>query len=130
MPYARRYRPTPGVKNKTETAYALHLDSLILKGHVQSYSFESETLKLAPDCRYTPDFRVLRPTVHIKNEPWTPDTIEFHEVKGSRAKGLKPFVEDDALVKIKLASVLHPMYKFVIVWFSKSDNEWLKREIN
>jgi len=39
----------------------------------------------------------------------------------------KPYIEDDALVKIKAAAEMHP-YKFIIVW--KGKNGWEKREIN
>lgn len=72
--------------------------------------------------------------------------IEFHEVKGTIRKKrtvgklgdqlnlpieltvTKPFIEDDALVKIKAAAELHP-YKFILVW-KGMNGAWEKREIN
>ena len=57
-------------------------------------------------------------------------TVEFHEVKGTTRKKKiitledgtkffekkpKPYIEDDALVKIKTAAEQHP-YKFILVW--------------
>lgn len=60
--------------------------------------------------------------------------IEFHEVKGTtrkrQSKGTvaKPFIEDDAMVKIKAAAELHP-YKFILTW-KGLNGQWEKREIN
>ena len=113
--YARRYHKK-GEMNKTEEAYSQHLQNLLFEGHILEWKYEPETLKLGKDCRYTPDFRVVS-----KEE-----IIEFHEVKG-RSKD-KPYIEDDALVKIKTAAELHP-YKFVICWKARAGN-WEKREIN
>lgn len=126
--------------NGTEKDYGAYLELLKKSGEILDYSFECETLKIGQDCRYTPDFRVIRqvcsddPTVPMYSE------IEFHEVKGTVRKKrtnqieslpalqTKPFIEDDALVKIKAAAVLHP-YKFIIVW-KGIGGQWEKREIN
>ncbi len=125
---------SPRQMNNTEKQYAQHLEMLRLAGEIESYSYEPETLRIGNDCRYTPDFRVLRNDPHISitasSEVQVPFyTIEFHEVKGTARKGpkSKPFVEDDALVKIKSAAENHP-YKFIIVW--KNGTVWEKREIN
>lgn len=115
----KAYR-APGEMNKTEAAYAMHLESLRRAGLITAYAFEAETLKIGPNCRYTPDFRVITQPDGI---------IEFHEVKGSRCKGTKPYAEDDAIVKIKAASALHP-YKFILTWYCKPEKKWLQREIN
>ncbi len=144
---ARAYRPKmkPGQMNKTEMAYRDHLELLKKAGDILDYSFECETLKIGPDCRYTPDFRVIKldkcDDVHEdKFYPSGVEFIEFHEVKGTVRKkntfgtkpGItlttKPFVEDDALAKIKMASAIHP-YKFILVWKGLNGN-WEKREIN
>lgn len=123
--HARAYRPKmkKGAMNLTEKAYGEHLAKLKLAGEIIDYSYEPETLKIGPDCRYTPDFRVERHTETTHLGLYS--IIEFHEVKGTR-KG-KMFAEDDALVKIKAASEMHP-YKFIIVWHDKT--AWRSKEIN
>lgn len=132
---ARAYRPKlkKGEMNNTERAYAEHLAKLKLAGEIEDFSFESETLKIGPDCRYTPDFRVLSYSTEPPSQCYT--HIEFHEVKGSRIVKTKSghsvskaYTEDDALVKIKAASEMHP-YKFIIVWKGQN-GQWEKREIN
>jgi hypothetical protein len=122
-----KYYPRPhqkkGVMNRTEEAYSLHLELLKKAGQILDWRYEPETLKIGPDCRYTPDFRVISKDL---NYPENSPIIEFHEVKGT-TKG-KPYIEDDALVKIKVASELHP-YKFIIVWRGLG-GRWMTREIN
>jgi hypothetical protein len=59
------------------------------------HMFEAVTLKLADDCRYTPDFMVIADD----------DVVEFHEVKGG-------FWRDDAKVKIRVAAQMYPMFRF------------------
>ena len=86
-----------GTMNKTEQAYAHHLDWLKSEGEVLEYRFESVTLRLAKRTRYTPDFMLIMDD----------GTIELHEVKG--------FWRDDARVKIKVAAEMYPMFRFVAV---------------
>mgnify|MGYP001559345674 CR=1 FL=1 len=136
----RAYRPLhkPGTMNKTELEYSRHLDEMKRVGLILDWKFEVETLKLGPDCRYTPDFRVLRQEKNLIASYGTEGEqqviIEFHEVKGTRKvklKGLqytRPFVEDDALVKVKSAAEQHP-FKFIIVW-KGLNGKWETREIN
>lgn len=160
----RAYRPRhkPGRMNNTEFEYSKHLELLKRIGEIVDYSFECETLKIGDDCRYTPDFRVIKSeTIYIHElgtgdhtgfgavmNPHTTQYIEFHEVKGTLRKKrtadsilshnshesktsqniTKPFIEDDALVKIKAASELHP-YKFILVW-KGLNGQWERREIN
>ncbi len=82
--------------NQTETEYeAMWLIPMKLSGEIECYWFESFTLVLGPDCRYTPDFMVMR----------TDGLLEFHEVKG-------PYVQEDAWVKFKTAAGRYP-FKFV-----------------
>ena len=83
-------RLKPGQMNKTETAYRDHLRALKAAGEVLDFRFEAITLKLAQDLRYTPDFFVLKPD----------GSIEFHEVKGSRA-----IFRDDAKAKLSLIHI-------------------------
>ena len=93
---ARGKRRTPGQMNKTEAAYAAYLEELKVLGRVAWYVFEGATLKLAKDCRYTPDFAVMTHDGYL----------EFHEVKG--------FWRDDAKVKIRIAAERFP-FRFVAV---------------
>jgi hypothetical protein len=87
--------------NKTERAYYLHLQNVVL---VNWIGVQNLTLKLADDCRYTPDFIVVRFS----------GAIEAHEVKG--------FWRDDAKVKIKVAARLFPWIRFIVV--QKINGDW------
>jgi hypothetical protein len=82
--------------NKTESAYAAHLELRKRAGEILDYRFEPLKLRLAPNTFYTPDFLVI-----------TPAQAEIHEVKG--------FWEDDARVKIKVAAESFPWFQFVAV---------------
>lgn len=79
-----------GTMNKTEAAYADHLEHLKQCGTVAWFEFEAVKLRLADNTFYTPDFAVMLAT----------GFLEMHEVKG--------FWEDDARVKIKVAASLFP----------------------
>lgn len=83
--------------NKTEAEYAAALACDVRHGDIQWFDYEAITLKLADDCRYTPDFVV----VHLDGR------IEFREIKG--------FWRDDAKVKIRVAARLFPWAKFVAI---------------
>lgn len=85
-----------GTMNKTEAAYAEHLEMLKRAGEVQWFKFEPFKLRLADATFYTPDFTVL-----LSN-----GLLEMHEVKG--------FWEEDARVKIKVAAELYP-FRFIAV---------------
>ena len=85
-----RGRHKPGEMNGTERKMAEHLEGMKHRGEIIDYRFESVTLKLAKDTRYTPDFMVMMPD----------GEIQFWEVKG--------FWHDDARVKIKVAAALFP----------------------
>lgn len=85
-----------GAMNKTEAAYAGHLEALKFNGKIQWYRFEGMKLRLADNTFYTPDFAVMA----------ADGAIECHEVKG--------FWQDDARVKIKVAADQYP-FRFVAV---------------
>jgi hypothetical protein len=85
-----RGRHKPGEMNGTERKMAEHLEGMKHRGEIIDYRFESMTLKLAKDTRYTPDFMVMMPD----------GEIQFWEVKG--------FWHDDARVKIKVAAEHFP----------------------
>lgn len=92
-----------GVMNKTEAAYADHLE---LRKHARDiawYRFEGVKLRLADNTFYTPDFAVMRTDGHM----------EMHEVKG--------FWMDDAKVKIKIAADSYPFRFIAIKAKSKRD---------
>jgi hypothetical protein len=77
--------------NGTEREYADRLEVRRQTGEVASYWYESMTLKLGADCRFTADFLVL---LHDGG-------LELHEVKGS-------FIRDDARVKLLAAADRYP----------------------
>ncbi|MDR2219740.1 MAG: DUF1064 domain-containing protein [Methylobacillus sp.] len=85
-----------GQMNKTEAAYADHLELLRRAGEVLWYRFEGMKLRLADNTFYTPDFAVM-----LANRQ-----LEAHEVKG--------FWRDDARVKIKVAAEMYP-FRFIAV---------------
>lgn len=80
-----------GTMNKTETAYAQHLEWRKLAGEVVWYKFESIKLRLADKTFYTCDFFVMLST----------GELQAHEVKGHW--------EDDARVKTKVAAEQYPL---------------------
>jgi len=87
--------------NKTEAAYAAHLELLKHAGEVLWYKFEGLKFRLADNTFYTPDFAVLTKD----------NTLQAHEVKG--------YWQDDAKVKIKVASDLYPI-EFIAIHKVKS----------
>lgn len=84
--------------NKQEAEYAQLLDSLVGKGELLYWSYESIKLRLADRTWYTPDFFVIS----------ADSLIEFHEFKGG-------FFRDDARVKIKVAAEEFPMFRFKVI---------------
>lgn len=85
-----------GVMNKTEAAYAEHLEACKRHGGVLWYRFEGLKFRLADKTFLTPDFAVM-----------TRDgLIELHDVKG--------FMMDDANVKMKVAAEQYPFEFFII----------------
>lgn len=94
--------------NRTEAAYADQLKLLERAGEIAWFEFDAIKLRLAPATFYTPDFFVMR----------SDGVLEVHEVKGTSRGG--PWVEDDAAVKIKVASEKYP-FLFRMVWKVGSD---------
>lgn len=85
-----------GTMNKTEQAYAKHLELLKASGDILWWKFEPAKLRLAHNTFYTCDFMVLRKD----------GQIVMDEVKG--------YMTDDAAVKIKVAASIYP-FQFRIV---------------
>ncbi len=79
-----------GQMNKSEAAYAAHLELLKHSGEILWYRFEGIKLRLADNTFYTPDFAVMARDC----------VMEIHEVKG--------FWQDDARAKIKIAAEMYP----------------------
>jgi hypothetical protein len=91
----RGVRPDNTVMNKTESAYAQHLELLRLAGEISLWKFHALTLTIADPpnakcARWSPDFAV-----------WDCDMVlAFHDVKGH--------IEDHAIVRIKCAAAQYP----------------------
>ena len=84
--------------NQTERAYAECLEARRIVGEVIAWSFESQTFKLAEDCRYTPDFAV-----------WLADgSMEYVDAKGGGP------MDEKSRVKVKCAAEKFPQFVFVI----------------
>jgi len=77
--------------NETERRYANRLEADRLRGLIVRWDYEPETMKLAHDTRYTPDYRAVLSSGHI----------EFHECKGG-------FIREDAKIKFKIAACVQP----------------------
>ncbi len=109
-----------GSMNRTEAAYAQVLESRRLAGEIASWQFQPVKLRLADRTFYEPDFMVIL----------SDGTCQFHETKaGVMNKGtgdVSPLVEDDAMVKIKVAAEQHP-FEFVMAFCRKG--EWHYRSI-
>lgn len=84
-----------GELNKTEAAYAAHLELRRMAGEIAWWKFEGVKLRLADSTFYSPDFAVMLSS----------GEIEMHETKGG-------YWQDDARVKIKVASELYP-FRFI-----------------
>jgi hypothetical protein len=98
---------TPRGMNKLETAFSRILDEGVRDGTFDRWDYEPESLRLAANTFFTPDFRVV----------FRDGSVTFYEVKG--------FWRDDARVKIKVAARLHP-YRFVAV--RREKGEWVYEE--
>lgn len=88
--------------NKTERAFLSHLRS----SDYDWVGVQNLTLKLADDCRLTPDFSSLKNGV-----------LTLWDVKG--------FQREDALIKMKVAARAFPFFKFIIV--SRDGGSWKER---
>lgn len=99
-----------GVMNKTEQAYARHLEALKFAGEILDYWFEEIKFKIGTSaCWYEPDF-----LVQVKS-----GALEIHECKGHW--------QEDALVKIKSLALRYP-FRVIAVQLIKG--AWEIREFN
>lgn len=109
--FGRGVRRAPGVMNRLEAEYALMLDAMKAEGKVLWWSFDAIKLRLADLTFYTPDFLIMRADCGM----------EVHEVKGG-------LIEDDAMVKIKVAASLYP-FVFVLCQKKRKNDPWLYRRL-
>ena len=123
--FARYHKRQPaGKKNQVETAYEAHLKLLLAAGEITGFHYEGIKLRLADNTFYTPDFLVFA----------ADGVVELHDTKGTtRAKAnaageriQKPWVEEDAKLKIKVVAEMFPFRTF-IVW--KSTKGWVREEM-
>jgi hypothetical protein len=100
-----------GQMNRTEAAYASHLDLLKTAGEILWYRFEGIKLRLADNTFLTVDFAVMM----------ADGTLEMHECKG--------YMEEDANVKLKVAAASYP-FRFILVRkkAEKDGGGWTKTE--
>jgi hypothetical protein len=119
-----RIRHKPGEMNKLEAQYSRYLDGRKLVGEILWYRFESVNLKLADKTWLLVDFMVLMPD----------GMLELHEVKGTTKRTDKagekhaiPLIEDDAVVKMKVAAREFP---FVVkLCYLTKDRGWVTKEL-
>lgn len=100
-----------GAMNKTEAAYAQHLELLKHAGEVAWYRFEGIKLRLADNTFLTPDFAVMLADGHL----------QAHEVKG--------FWRDDAKAKTKIAAEMYPIEFLIVTARPKKDGGGWKIEV-
>lgn len=119
-----RQRPVPGTMNRVEQSYSEFLATSKLAGEILWAEFEPIKLRLADRTYYSPDFGVMLPD----------GQIELHEVKGTTkrkdsdgVKQPKPWIEDDAAVKIKVAAEQYWMFVFRLAYFVKGEG-WRVKE--
>lgn len=80
----------------TERRYADVLEAMRLNGEIDRWDFEPETFTLAKDCRYTPDFRIVR----------NDGVVIFVEVKPAGWEHIPN--QANGRTKIHVAAELHP----------------------
>ena len=105
----RTVRRTLGQMNRYEREYSLLLDGLKAEGKVLWWAFDAIKLRLAELTFYTPDFIIML----------ADGEIEIHDVKGG-------FIEDDAIVKVKVAATLFP-FPFVVAQKKRKADPWTYR---
>lgn len=104
-----------GVMNSTEQRYAALLDQEKAAGRVLWWAFEAIKLRLAPNTHLIVDFFVM----------YADGRLEAIDVKGSKA-----IVEDDAIVKMKVAADTFPWpFKMVFPRKKSDGGGWEERLI-
>lgn len=104
-----RSRRLPGEMTKAEIAYIDHLDARLRDGSIIAWRYESLKLRLADKTFFTPDFLVQLPS----------GELELHEVKGAKRKPdgtYKPWAEEDARLKLKIAAEQWWQFRMVVAY--------------
>lgn len=99
--------------NKTERRYLMWLRCFKDKW----IAVHSITLKLAHDCRLTMDFAVVDES-----------GLRLIDTKAFNRKTRKPHIEDDALVKMRVAADRYPWIRFVIAWEDET-GAWQHKDV-
>lgn len=112
-------RHIAGEMNNTEKRFLdEYITPKIQSGEWLDYWFESITLKLAADCRYTPDFM-------IQTKEGFLIMIEVKGTTKNKTGQEIPYSQDDSMVKVKV-SPHHFPFEFCIAHPSKViKGEWL-----
>lgn len=115
-----RKKGEPQGPNKTELAYGKLLEEQMKDGAIIEYGYEGIKLRLADNTFYTPDYYVITHDLEL----------ELHEVKSARkdkkSGTYKPFYEQAARVKIKVAADKYPYFRFVAM--AKAPTGWIREE--
>lgn len=90
--------PRTSTLNKTEQAYANHLELRRRAGEIADFRVQAMTFLIGPGCRYTPDFCIL------END----GTFTLVDVKGGHTW-------EDSVVKLKTAADKFPFFRWQMV---------------
>tara|TARA_R110000868_G_scaffold95539_2_gene262715 strand:+ start:27 stop:452 length:426 start_codon:yes stop_codon:yes gene_type:complete len=122
-----RTRHVPGTMNKTEARFAEYLQFRKLAREIVAWGFEEMTLKLAKDCRFTPDFWALNmdgefELIEVKAGKWGKAKDETGaSVRTGKTKAL---IEDDSRVKLATAGNKFP-FRFTMAFEDKATKAWI-----
>lgn len=100
----------PKYRSKLEARYAGYLSARRHVGEIRDIRYEALQVTLAPHTTLRPDFLLDMPD----------RTVEIHEVKGER-------VWEDAWVKLKIAAVLWPWFRWYLV--RRKKGEWIIKRV-
>lgn len=109
--------------NKTESAYAQHLEALRAAGEVLWWGFEVVKVRIGHDCWLLPDFLVML----------ADGRLELHDTKGTKrvkrpgASKEVPWVEEDARVKARAVGDRFPIPMFLV--YRTGVGEWARVEM-
>lgn len=121
----RRGQPAKdGTMNRTEEAYAAHLET---RTDVVAWYFQSSAFRLADKTFFYPDFKVVIEKADMSLWVEYHDTKDFwmrKNAKGERVEDASMHVEDDARVKMKVAAKFYPEEQFVMVGLRKTTGQW------
>lgn len=114
--FAAARRRAPGEMNKTEAAYAKHLEAEQAAGRVAWWAYEGIKVRLADRTFLTMDFAVL---------PVDGGVLELHDTKGSLF-----VVSEDAKVKMRVAAEHYPfIFKIAIPRKVRDGGGWDLTEV-